>query len=497
MPQPDHDEPLLPSSSASSEPHEDDGSETGVTRSAVAAALINTLKSVLGTGLLAMPWAFLQLRTHLEMAIILCIILGVWCCYTMVLIHECAVLAWPAARGYTELVVTALGWRGGVLCAVNLVTHQILCVASYLVFVGDNLQDVLGGTAAQYMAAAAPPIILLCWLRDVRALSPASAVGTAALLVALVLVVHEGCTLHGATMPDSTTIAGRMLRMARDRRHTRPPPPLVVDPSTAADAGIPGTSSLAALGAFMGISTFTFCGHSEVVPVVLSFGATHPKHAPYKWVVLVMACIAIPSVLGFSISSMECFGETARKNILLSVHSKVAAALKLLMAAAVLCTCPLKMFPAFEVTEAALGLEVQPKTVIVTDAEESRAEAQEAVSPRAVGAATTAASSARRGAIRNAQRTALVLLAVILALACPDFGFLTAFVGAFCNSLICFVLPPLMYVNLLWNGAPKERGLQGRALANLVAHAVLTAVGTFVLVGGTASVLKNKFAPGA
>ena len=98
MPQPDHDEPLLPSSSASSEPHEDDGSETGVTRSAVAAALINTLKSVLGTGLLAMPWAFLQLRTHLEMAIILCIILGVWCCYTMVLIHECAVLAWPAAR---------------------------------------------------------------------------------------------------------------------------------------------------------------------------------------------------------------------------------------------------------------------------------------------------------------------------------------------------------------------------------------------------------------
>ena len=290
-----------------------------------------------------------------------------------------------------------------------------------------------------------------------RALSPASAVGTAALLVALVLVVHEGCTLHGATMPDSTTIAGRMLRMARDRRHTRPPPPLVVDPSTAADAGIPGTSSLAALGAFMGISTFTFCGHSEVVPVVLSFGATHPKHAPYKWVVLVMACIAIPSVLGFSISSMECFGETARKNILLSVHSKVAAALKLLMAAAVLCTCPLKMFPAFEVTEAALGLEVQPQTVIVTDAEESRAEAQEAVSPRAV----------------------------------------TAFVGAFCNSLICFVLPPLMYVNLLWNGAPKERGLQGRALANLVAHAVLTAVGTFVLVGGTASVLKNKFAPGA
>ena len=34
--------------------------------------------------------------------------------------------------------------------------------------------------------------------------------------------------------------------------------------------------SLAALSAFAGITTFTFCGYSEVVPVVLSFGPPQP-----------------------------------------------------------------------------------------------------------------------------------------------------------------------------------------------------------------------------
>ena len=153
--------------------------------------MVNTLKSVLGTGLLAMPWALLQLRSHLSIAISLCVLLGLWSCYTMALLHDCTVLAWPAARGYSELVTTALGPPGGVVCAVNLVLHQILCTASYLVFIGDSLQDVFGGSAALYIASAAPPVVLLCWLRDVRALSPASAVGTAALVVALIVIVYH------------------------------------------------------------------------------------------------------------------------------------------------------------------------------------------------------------------------------------------------------------------------------------------------------------------
>ena len=103
--------------------------------SAVAAAFVNTLKSVLGTGLLAMPWAFHVLRHHVGFAVTLCLVLGAWSCYTMLLLYRCMVLAWPVTGGYGELVHAALGPRGGTLCSLNLVVHQVMCVAAYLVFI--------------------------------------------------------------------------------------------------------------------------------------------------------------------------------------------------------------------------------------------------------------------------------------------------------------------------------------------------------------------------
>ena len=437
---------------------------------------------------MAMPWAMLQLREHLALALTMCVLLGLWSCYTMVLLYDCVVLAWPEAHGYSELVVKALGAPGGVLCAVNLVLHQILCVAAYLVFVADSLKDVFGGTTAVYIAAATPPVVLLCWLRDVRALGPASAIGTAALLAALCVIVYEGCASH--TMPTdglSDAAAGRMLRA----RH--------------ASANLP---SLAALGSFAGITTFTFCGHSEVVTVVRSFGVAHPRDAPYRRVVVAMGCVAIPAVLAFALSAMRCFGDGLAKNVLLSVHSRTAALLKLLMAAAVLASCALKMFPAFDVLESALGIDERARAAVAAAAEGGHDAEGVAVDDRLNGAphacdgtpGARAAASALPGGVhasvgratgRYALRTTLVLLSAVLSLACPDFEFFTAFVGAFCNSLICFVLPPLMYAALLWEHASPPLRVLRRTTA-FVVHTLLASLGLVVLVGGTTSVLREK-----
>ena len=437
-------------------------------RRAIFWAMVNTLKSVLGTGLLAMPWAFLQMSSHLLGAMTLCTLLGVWSCYTMLLLYESAVLAWPAASGYSELVNTALGSSGGLLCAINLVLHQVLCVASYLVFIGDTLQDVLGGSSAAITTAAAVPVVFLCWLKDVRALGPASAIGTAALLIALCLVVQEACMPSLAPhagfgftqLPVGMAAPGRMLR--GQRRHGG---------GAVAREG----ASFSAFGAFAGITTFTFCGHDTVLPVVLSFGVSHPRHAPYGRVVLVMAAIAIPAVLAFGIATMGCLGEElVKKNILLSVHSRAANGLKLLMAGAVVCTSALKMFPAFDVCEAALGL------------------SERADVPRPDGSDSTIeppAEAYRVRLSRLALRSALVLTALALALVCPDFEFITAFVGAFCNALICFVLPPLMYVALM-----KSKSSRGAPVISLCAHALLAAVGILLLIVGTLSVISEKAA---
>ena len=498
------------------------------------AALTNTLKSVFGTGLLAMPWAFAELEKEgmLPHAIMICILLGVWSFYTMYLIYRCAALAWPVEAGYGELVTAALGQNGGIICSINLVLHQVMCVAAYLVFIGDNLQDVVDGTyrSSHFVLIAAIPIVCLCWLRDVRALGTASAIGTAALLLALCLVLHEGCG-HAGTGAGSAA-DGPLLTAAapldthrpmhkHSRLHTAPlaseKAPETSDEAAAYSAigetdgrrllrlALPaGRIDLAKLGSFVGITIFTFAGHSEVVPVALSLleggPRAHPRDVPYGLIVFLVAAVAIPIFLGFALVANHCFDGAPSRNILLSVHSNAAAILKALMAAAVVFTCPLKMFPAFEITEAALGLvgsrgaEVAPAPFEDTPATASPRSSMSS-SRQPPGKDFEAVGSGRRTLLRNGQRTALVLLSVLLALECPDFEFLVAFIGAFCMGLIAYVLPPLMYCALLIRREELEDragSSRGATLVALLGHGVLFILGLLVLVGGTYQVLRAK-----
>jgi len=47
-------------------------------------------------------------------------------------------------------------------------------------------------------------------------------------------------------------------------------------------------------------------------------------------------------------------------------------------------------------------------------------------------------------------RTSLVLITAVVALVVPHFGLFLAFIGAFCNSLVIFLLPPLFYLKICW-----------------------------------------------
>ena len=112
--------------------------------SAFAPALVNTLKSILGTGLLAIPHEFAGVG--ITAGLVLTAVVGTWSCYTMHLIAHCTLLAnatgGTAVTTFGELVALALGPRtGAVLGTSNLVLHQLLCCAAYLVFVGDTLEQ--------------------------------------------------------------------------------------------------------------------------------------------------------------------------------------------------------------------------------------------------------------------------------------------------------------------------------------------------------------------
>ena len=201
--------------------------------SAFAPALVITLKSILGTGLLATPHEFASVG--LTAGLVLTTVVGTWSCYTMHLIAQCALLA--NATGDTtvttfgELVAHALGpGVGAVLGTANLVLHQLLCCAAYLVFVGDNISQVSGLRTSSIIPAVTPPFAALCTLRDMRRLGCTSASGTAVLGIVLVAVLWDGC--HGA-------------------EHG---PPLRAD----------AASSTSALASFVAVSLFSFAGHTEV-----------------------------------------------------------------------------------------------------------------------------------------------------------------------------------------------------------------------------------------
>ena len=89
--------------------------------SAFAPALVNTLKSILGTGLLAIPHEFA--RVGIPAGLVLTAVIGTWSCYTMHLIAHCTLLTTGAGKlpspgrapvtTFGELVALALGRRTG------------------------------------------------------------------------------------------------------------------------------------------------------------------------------------------------------------------------------------------------------------------------------------------------------------------------------------------------------------------------------------------------
>ena len=127
-------------------------------------ALVNTCKSVFGTGLLAMPFAFVTLR-DLPFGCALCVLLGMWSCYTMLLIYKSTLLAWPmkSAAGYGALAQAALGDTGRILCSSNLVLY-ISCsrLRRTLSLYRIRYRDVFGGQKSVYTLSCVLPLLILC-----------------------------------------------------------------------------------------------------------------------------------------------------------------------------------------------------------------------------------------------------------------------------------------------------------------------------------------------
>ena len=281
-----------------------------------AAALSNQLKSVFGTGLLAMPYA--MLTVGVPVGVLLTIIVGVWAIYTMHLLARCTILA--DGPPYSELVRMAFGDTCGRLVTANLMLHQIAVCAAYLVFIGENLREPLGlATSYPVMITVTAPFVLLCWLQDMRRLMATSAFGTATLLLSLLLVLREA-----SLQPP----AHRALHLWH--------------------LELPSASRVAS---FTGIALFTFAGHSETVAIVQVLGDERER---YGQIGFFLAGFGIPIVTCFAVAAYVGFGALTAKNVLLNVHSSSGTVLKLALSTVAFLSMPVKMFPASQIAEHAL-----------------------------------------------------------------------------------------------------------------------------------------------
>ena len=278
-----------------------------------AAALSNQLKSVFGTGLLAMPYAILTVGV--PAGVLLTIFVGVLSIYTMHLLACCTIIA--DGPPYSELVRRAFGDTVGHLVTAKLMLHQIAVCAAYFVFVGENLREPLGlETSSQAIIALTVPFVLLCWLHDMQRLMATSALGTATMLLSLLLVLREAS----------------LQAPARRAQHLW-------------EFELPSASHLAS---FAGVALFTFAGHSETVAIVQSLGEERER---YGRIALFVAFSCIPVVTCVAVTACVGFGSRTAKNILLNVHSSSGTVLKLTLSAVAFLSMPVKMFPASQIAE--------------------------------------------------------------------------------------------------------------------------------------------------
>lgn len=275
------------------------------------AALINMAKAVFGTGVLALPWAFARVGATTGCVLTCCI--GAWNTYTMALIGRCA-LAVPAAANYEALVRHTLGPACGFIAAANLVLHQVLVCASYLVFMAECIAPVIGVPRVYVVLLATLAFIRLCWLRDLARLAGTSAVGTCCLCLVMIFLLRDASLTYGTLAPE----------------------PAVVPSATAC-------------ALFFGCVSFTFGGHSVALPACRSMGSTSPR---FGAVMATLGFVGVPLSAGFGALAAIGFGQAVPSNVLLASSLERTVAPRLAMSLTILMGLPVKMFPATELVEA-------------------------------------------------------------------------------------------------------------------------------------------------
>ncbi|XP_052146265.1 amino acid transporter ANT1-like [Oryza glaberrima] len=382
----------------------------GRTGATPAQTLGNIVVSIVGTGVLGLPYAF---RTSGWLAGALGVAgAGAATFYCMLLLLDCRdklreqeeEVDHDGNYTYGDLGEKCFGAIGRYFTEVTIILSQTGGSVAYLVFIGQNICSVFPTTAAGgeepprrvspaavVLAVLLPAEAALSFIRSLSSLAPFSILADACTVLAVATVVRE----------DVQLLAGR--------------------------GGSPfqGRSALAGLWGVpfaCGVAVFCFEGFC----LTLALEASMSDRRRFRPVLLHAIAGVTAVYVCFGVCGYLAYGDVTRDIVTLNLPNNWStAAVKIVLCVALALTFPVMMHPIHEIVEARLF--------------------------------PSAGGWARKRAAVQASRVAVVGAVTAVACFVPAFGEFAAFVGSTVCALLSFVLPALFHLRLVGAAASAWR----------------------------------------
>ncbi|XP_078443382.1 aromatic and neutral transporter 1 [Wolffia australiana] len=390
----------------------------------------NVVVSVVGTGVLGLPYAF---RVAGWAAGSLAVaIAGLSTFYCMLLLIQCRKTLEEGdssvrIRSYGDLGEKGFGWRGRFLTELLVVVSQAGGAVAYLVFIGENLASVFPGVAGVFSSSALLFLVVLplelavAMVRSLAAIAPFSALADACNALAMAIVVKDDLQLLG----DLSRVGSRR--------------------------AFNGASGLPVVA---GVAVFCFEGFSMTLPLENSMAERDAFPA-----VLSRAFLAITlCYASFGLFGYLAYGDSTRDIVTLNLPNDWSAiAVKLGLCVALGFTFPVMMHPIHEIIESRL-----------LASRWFRKLAGDSMAVQSLGL--------------NLARMALVVATTLLASLVPEFGSFISLVGSTVCALLSFVLPAIFHLSFVGPSlGPVARAID---LAFLFLGLAFAAQGTWSAING-------------
>eukprot|EP00948_MAST-09A_sp_MAST-9A-sp1_P002135 g2135.t1 len=449
--------------------------------------LMSTTKTVLGTGVLHIPYAFQ--KTGLCLSLILIAVIIIWSYWTYVMIlknrnfgvqslaqrkKKSAITVTPLSsssqrsnapmkekalhnnqfvysvsevKSFNDIYRIAFGdTLGEVMGTFLLMTHEILVCTAYLAFIAENIESVIDDSSFDQrllIVLLTLPFIFLCYFRNMNVLRYISLVGNALLVLVVLYCIVSGIydTAHKSINVN--------------------------------EAGPVILFNFSGISTFFGTVLFAFSGQTEAMVIITEMKV----RKRYPDVIKIMMGPASMLYIGMGLVGSLIYRNLTQSNLFMNMSGIDSIIVRIVFSMVILLTLPLKMFPAFEIMgrylnywfpstardDVTLMAKTDETEIMKPDTElfhqhyndEDDVESSNQSNYDGSGGIPSLHQELERkytqklGFIRKyfetnplvlLLRTLLCLTSCILAILVPDFGFLVELIGSFCIGSVGFMV---------------------------------------------------------